>query len=161
MAVGRINKSIKDYINLKKYKKFNIPIKDKNNKWYLLSEDIINKDNFIYSSTIINVMSEYCNDSLVYYFSYGNLDIDSHEHSFDDVLLYLYKYPETFYIKDEVKKYYTERQLHFINSLQKKLLNDGLNDIGMFYKQHHLKQKYENYYLEYNKKELVKRNIKR
>lgn len=160
MAVGRIKKSLKEYINYKKYKKFNVPIKDKNNNWNLLTEDFINKDYFIYSGNILNVMGEYCNDSLVYYFNYSNLNISSHEHSFDYILFNLYEYPETFNIKDEDKKYYTERQLHFLNSLQKKLIEDGLKDISILYEEHKMKKNYEKYYHEYNNTELKKRNIK-
>lgn len=166
MAVGRITKNIFDKFKLKKYKKYNIPIRDKNLTWHLKCEDIINKDEFLYSGDALSVMGEYCNDSLVYYYCYGNLEKKnlrhrgpSHDHSFNAVLDTLYKFPNTFYIPEDCKCYYTERQLHFLKSLQKKLLADGLNDIGIFYEEHPLKQDYEECYLEYNEEELIKRNI--
>ena len=166
MSVGRISyNKLKDYFELKKYKKFNIPIKKKNH-WNLKCKDFILKDQFVLKSNIVNVFSEYCKDNLIYYYCYGNKEkIDKkhsmcHDHSFEDVIEKLYEFPETFYIPDNYKNYYSKREIEFLQSIQKKLLQDGLKDIGSYYLEHPKKEKYESLYLEYNYDELRKRNIK-
>ncbi|MBE6156212.1 MAG: hypothetical protein E7161_00490 [Firmicutes bacterium] len=167
MSIGRISyHKLKDYFELKKYRKFNIPIKVKN-KWTIKSKDFINKEEFIFSSSIINTFSEYVKDNLIYYFGYGDIEkLDkehylSHTHEFDAVIEKLYEYPETFYIPKNCKDDYSKRELEFLKSIQKQLLKDGLKDIGVFYKEHSLKKDYEYLYLEYNYDELRKRNIKK
>jgi len=166
MSIGRITyHKIKDYCELKKYKNFNIPIKIKN-KWNLKCKDFILKNEFVLKSNIIDIFSEYCNDNLIYYYTFGNKkSIDkiyalSHDHSFDIVIEMLYEFPETFYIPDDCKKYYSQRELEFLQNIQKKLLDDGLKDVGTYYKEHPKKEKWEELYLEFNYDELRKRNIK-
>lgn len=167
MSISRITYSkISDFFKLKKYRKFHIPIKD-NNKWHIVSNDFINKKDFVFTSGIINIFSEYAQDNLIYYFCYGNMEkIDkefylSHDHEFEVVIEKLYQFPETFYIPQNCEGDYSKRELEFLKSIQKKLLDDGLKDIGIFYKEHPLKEKFEHLYLEYNYDELRKRNIKK
>lgn len=162
MSVGRIRKNkIIEFLKLKKYQNFLIPIKDKN-KWNYKCVDFINKDEFIYKADILSVFSEYCNDSLIFYYSYGIEEkISSHDHTFDAVLETLYDFPESFNIPKEYEKYYSVRELEFLKKLQEKLLKDGLKDIGKFYKEHPMKKDYELHYIEYNYDELRKRNIKK
>jgi len=167
MSVGRISYNrLKDYLELKKYQEFNIPIKTKN-IWKLKCNDFILKDEFILKSNIVTVFSEYCHNNLIYHYSYGNKEkfdekyLLSHEHSFDTVLEVLYEFPETFYIPDDYKKDYSKRELEFLNNIQKKLLKDGLKDVGTYYLEHPKKEKWESLYLEFNYDELKKRNIKK
>ncbi len=169
MSVGRISyHKFIEYIKLIKFKNINIPIK-KNKYWYFKCKDFLTKNEFVYKSDIESVFSEYSNNSLVYYYCYGNREnilLDKryavmHEHSFPDIIEMLYEFPETFYIPTDCKKYYSEQEINFLNNLQEKLLNDGLKDVGIYYQEHPLKEKYELLYLEYNYDELRKRNMKK
>ena len=169
MSVGRISYyRLIEYIKLRKFKNINIPIKIKN-YWYYKCKDFITKKEFIFKSNIEGVLSEYSNNNLIYYYCYGNREnvlLDKryavmHEHSFLDILEMLYEFPETFYIPNDYKSYYSKQEIIYLNQLQEKLLNDGLKDVGTFYQEHPLKEKYELLYLEYNYDELRKRNIKK
>jgi len=167
MSIGRISyHKIIDYFNLKKYKNFNIPIKSKEN-WNLKCKDFLLRNEFVFKSNIIDIFSEYCNDNLIYYYCYGNKEkIDekhrlSHDHSFDIVIEMLYEFPETFYIPNDCKQYYSKRELEFLHNIQKTLLQDGLKDVGTYYLEHPKKEKWESLYLEFNYNELRKRNIKK
>ena len=167
MSVGRIKyNKLLEKIKIRKYNKYNIPIKNKSNKWSLKTKDLIAQKEIIYQNNILEVMSEYCKDSLGYYFNYGKRignkeEHISHDHSFDKVLEYLYRFPETFNIPKDCEEFYSKRELSFLNNLQNKLLEDNLKDIGIFYKEHPLKKEYEEYYLVYNYEELRKRKIKK
>lgn len=53
-----------------------------------------------------------------------------HAHSFDEVVRYLYDFPESFSIPKEDEKFYSEQELHYLRRVQKYLLFIGLKDIG-------------------------------
>ena len=53
-----------------------------------------------------------------------------HEHSFEDVVRDLYKYPVSFNITKKDEIYYTKRELSYLKILKNYLLLIGLNDIG-------------------------------
>lgn len=54
----------------------------------------------------------------------------NHAHSFDEVVRFLYDFPESFSIPKEDEKFYSEQELHYLRRVQKYLLFIGLKDIG-------------------------------
>lgn len=52
-----------------------------------------------------------------------------HAHSFDEVVRFLYDFPESFSISKEDEKFYSEQELHYLRRVQKYLLFIGLKDI--------------------------------
>ena len=54
----------------------------------------------------------------------------NHAHSFDEVVRFLYDFPESFSIPREDEKFYSEQELHYLRRVQKYLLFIGLKDIG-------------------------------
>ena len=63
------------------------------------------------------------------YYSYSVDGKHSHGHSFEEVLMSLYKYPETFKIDIDEEEYYSKQELEEINDIQEYLLSIGLEDI--------------------------------
>ena len=53
----------------------------------------------------------------------------NHAHSFDEVVRFLYDFPESFSISKEDEKFYSEQELHYLRRVQKYLLFIGLKDI--------------------------------
>ena len=54
----------------------------------------------------------------------------NHAHSFDEVVRFLYDFPESFSISKEDEKFYSEQELHYLRRVQKYLLFIGLKDIS-------------------------------
>lgn len=54
---------------------------------------------------------------------------DDHAHSFEEVVKSLYDFPETFNIKEEDKKFYSEQELRFLRRIKNYLLFIGLKDL--------------------------------
>ena len=54
----------------------------------------------------------------------------NHAHSFDEVVRFLYDFPESFSISKEDEKFYSEQELHYLRRVQKYLLFIGLKDIN-------------------------------
>lgn len=55
----------------------------------------------------------------------------SHGHNFEEVLQDLYRFPESFNIEQEDKKYYSGQELWYLNQIKKYLLFIGLKDSPM------------------------------
>ena len=62
------------------------------------------------------------------YYSFSIMNRHSHGHSFEDVLMNLYNYPETFNISSEEEIYYSKQELEYIRRVQKFLLFIKLKD---------------------------------
>lgn len=91
-------------------------------------------------------MEKYINYSLYYpFYACGE---NQHVHDFYMVIKFVYDYPESFYLNDNDKKWYSQSQLEFIKRLVDKCIKDGLKDIRI---------KEENKFI-YNIEEMKKRN---
>lgn len=53
----------------------------------------------------------------------------NHAHSFEEVVSYLYDYPETFSISKDEEEYYSKQELKYLRRVQKYLLFIGLKDV--------------------------------
>ena len=53
----------------------------------------------------------------------------SHEHSFEDVVRNLYRYPESFSILEEDEEFYSKQELEYLRRVKKYLLFIGLKDL--------------------------------
>ena len=103
------------------------------------------ENNFSLISTLES-MEKYINYSLYYpFYACGE---NQHVHDFDMVIKFVYDYPESFYLSDNDKNFYSESELEFIKRLVDKCIKDGLNDIRI---------KEENKFI-YNVEEMKKRN---
>ena len=54
---------------------------------------------------------------------------DNHAHSFEELVGWLYDYPETFNIDKEDEKYYSKQELEYLRRVQKYLLFIGMKDV--------------------------------
>ena len=52
-----------------------------------------------------------------------------HVHDFYLLIKFVFDYPESFYLGDDDKKWYSQSQLEFIKRLVDKCISDGLKDI--------------------------------
>lgn len=53
----------------------------------------------------------------------------NHAHSFEEVVLYLYDYPESFSIAEDEEEFYSKQELKYLKRVQKYLLFIGIKDL--------------------------------
>lgn len=134
----------------KRYKKFNdcnlpVPFWDDERQvreyvYYEDRENLEEWNNYNISDSIFESLSNIACTGLYYSFTCGGYIEENekfikkvehnHAHSFDEVVRYLYDYPESFNISREEEEYYSKQELKYLRRIQKYLLFIGFKDIG-------------------------------
>ncbi len=94
------------------------------NLWQTYNE-FDNENDFL--TNTLGALEDYARIGFYYPFEIGS--DHSHHHNIEAVFSEAYDYPESFYIKDDDKEYYTNSELEFIYKIKEVALKNGLKDI--------------------------------